>query len=124
MGSYREVELAASAARTTSGNGSAFGGFANSSKIAAQLVITAASGTNETLDVVIQHSIDGGTTWHDLISFAQQTAAATVFADYAEVEGATAQVYGDKLRAKWTIGGTDTPSFTFSVKISAEGDDY
>lgn len=123
MGSYREIELAASAARTASGNGSAFGGFAQSSKLAAQLAITAASGTNPTLDVVIQHSIDGGTTWHDLITFAQQTGTATLFADYAEVEASTAQVYGDKLRAKWTVGGT-TPSFTFSVKVSAEGDDY
>ena len=124
MGSYREVELAASAARTTSGNGSAFGGFSQASRLAAQLSIASRSGTNPTLDVVIQHSIDGGTTWFDLITFTQATAAGNELKLYSEVDASSAQVIGDELRAKWTIGGTSTPTFTFSVKVAVEGDDY
>lgn len=124
MGSYREVELAASAARTANGNGSTFGGFSAGDRIAAQLSVSARSGTNPTLDVVIQHSIDGGTTWFDLITFTQATATGNELKLYAEVDASSAQVIGDELRAKWTIGGTNTPSFTFSVKVAVEGDDY
>jgi hypothetical protein len=120
MSVYREVVLAASEARTASGNGDGFVGFSATDRLAAQLVVAARSGTNPTLDVTIQHSIDGGTTWHDLTSFSQATAAGTSFIDFSEVMGSTAQVYGDRLRAKWTLGGTN-PSFTFSVAISAEG---
>lgn len=120
---YREVTLAASAARTATGNGDAFTGFAPADILAAQLVVSARSGTNPTLDVVIQTSLDGGTTWFDLITFTQATAATSerkTLADEFE-GGADAKAIGDRLRAKWTLGGTN-PSFTFSVKVSAESD--
>lgn len=121
MAIYREVVLAASEARTATGTGDGFAGFASTDRLAAQLVVSARSGTNPTLDVTIQHSIDGGTTWHDLTSFSQVTATGTSFLDFSEVLASTAQVYGDRLRAKWTLGGTN-PSFTFAVAISAEGE--
>jgi len=119
---YREIELAASAARTTSGTGDAFPGFGEADKLAAQLSVASRSGTNPTLDVVIQHSIDGGTTWFDLITFTQATAAGNELKAYADVQASSAQVIGDRLRAKWTIGGTGTPTFTFSVKVLSEED--
>lgn len=114
--------LAASAARTTTGAGSAVCGFARYEKFAAELVVSAASGTTPTLDVLLEHSIDGGTTWFTMATFTQKTAAGNELKTEAEVEAATAETYGDCLRVSWTIGGT-TPSFTFYVKISAqEGD--
>lgn len=119
---YREIELAASAARTASGNGDAFPGFGDADKLAAQLVVSSRSGTNPTLDVVIQHSIDGGSTWFDLISFTQATAAGNELKAYSDVQASSAQLIGDRLRAKWTIGGTNTPTFTFSVKAISEED--
>lgn len=111
--------LLTSAARTTTGTSTAVGGFAPFSKLGAQIVVTAASGTTPTLDAKIQHSIDGGTTWFDLITFTQKTAAATEFKAYAEVLGTTGQIWGDMLRVSYTIGGT-TPSFTFSVDVFAQ----
>lgn len=118
---YREIELAASAARTASGTGDAFPGFGEADKLAAQLVVSARSGTNPTCDVVVQHSIDGGSTWFDLISFTQATAATSELKAYSDVQASSAQVIGDRLRAKWTLGGTN-PSFTFSVKVISEED--
>lgn len=114
--------LLASGARTATGTGSAVCGFGRYEKFAFQLDVTAASGTTPTLDVKVQHSIDGGTNWFDLVSFTQKTAAGEELKAEAEVEGATAEAYGDCFRVSYTIGGT-TPSFTFSVKAYAqEGD--
>lgn len=114
--------LAASAARTATGTGSAVCGFGRFEKFAAELVVSAASGTTPTLDVTIQHSIDGGTTWFTLMTFTQKTSTGSELKSEAEVEAATAEVYGDCIRAIWTIGGT-TPSFTFYVKITAQDGD-
>lgn len=121
-GSGLSKTLVASAARTATGTGTQVCGFGRYEKFTMQLAVTAASGTTPTLDVTVQHSIDGGTTWFTLATFTQKTAAGSELKTESEVEAATAEVYGDCIRAIWTIGGT-TPSFTFSVKISAqEGD--
>lgn len=112
------VELAASAARTATGTGEMFCGFSGKEKFAFLVDCTAASGTTPTLDVDIQHSIDGGTNWFDLVSFTQLTAAGDEMKVEAEVDAATAEIVGDCLRAIWTIAGT-TPSFTFKVVVEA-----
>lgn len=99
----------ASAARTTTGTGTAF----NTDDIVtlvATLVISAASGTTPTLDLTLQTSADGGTSWQTVAAFAQQT-------------GTTAGVWkvfgpmGSTCRWSWVIGGT-TPSFTFAVSTT------
>jgi hypothetical protein len=118
-GGGRSVPLVASAARTATGTGTAACGFGPFDKFAAQLVVTAASGTTPTLDVTWQHSIDGGTTWYTVAAFTQRTATGQELKAEAEVEAATAEVYGDCFRAIWTIGGT-TPSFTFAVDVYAQ----
>lgn len=115
----RTETLLASAARTATGTGSAVCGFSRYEKFAAELVVSAASGTTPTLDVTLQHSIDGGTNWYTLATFTQKTATGSELKTESEVEAATAEVYGDCLRAIWTIGGT-TPSFTFYVKVTAQ----
>lgn len=68
------------------------------------------TGTSPTLNVTIEDSIDGGTTWHTLTTFTQATAVTR------EVKR-VAQPVGRKLRASWTTGGT-TPSFGgVSIKV-------
>ena len=78
------------------------------SEVLAQLNVTVVSGTNPTLDVLVQESLDG-TNWYTLIAFTQATATG--------LELKKAANPGRYIRAKWTIGGTDTPTFTFSVEF-------
>lgn len=103
----RETPVA-SGARTASGNTGALNGYGPGSTIRAQLNVTAASGTTPTLDVVIEDSVDGGTTWNVVGTFAQNTGAPGT-----QVINVTAP-FSDTLRVRWTVGGT-TPSFTFQV---------
>jgi hypothetical protein len=102
--------VVASAARTTTGNSGAIS--AGSRQIALGLSVTAQSGTTPTLDVSIEWSQDGGTTWF----VAQPTADAftqvtTTLINAVRVFVVKAPVY----RIVWTIAGT-TPSYTFSVR--------
>lgn len=116
---FRQVPLHVSAARTATGVGPTVCGLANFNKFAVQLVVTAASGTSPTLDLTWQHSIDGGTTWYTVVAFTQATTTTTALKVESEVEAATAEVWGDCMRASYVIGGT-TPSFTFRVDLFAE----
>lgn len=90
----------------------AFPGYSAVDTLLAQLEVTAASGTAPTLDVVIQHSMDGGTNWYDLQAFTQATGRGN------ELKTITAK-FGDQLRVRSTLGGT-TPLFTYSVKVFAK----
>ena len=98
------LTLAASAARTATGNGATVHvGEADTARLT--LDVTAAAGTTPSLTVAVQHSHDGST-WATHSSFAAKTTA-----------GTERKVFGglDRyVRATWTITGT-TPSFTFSV---------
>lgn len=99
----------ASAARTASGNGSAFETVRTNS-IEGYLTVTAASGTTPTLDVRLETSLDAGTSWQTVAAFAQATAATTKNKVFGPL--------GDSCRWAWTVAGT-TPSFTFSVAAEA-----
>lgn len=102
----------ASAARTTTGTGSAFS-TAGVDNIIGVLTVTAASGTTPTLDVTLETTADG-TNYYTVGSFVQKTGTAT----------ADSKVFGDlgsSSRWKWTIAGT-TPSFTFAITASADRD--
>lgn len=131
--SANPVSLVASAAKVATGNSGAltnFPGIANSYSFI--LDCTAASGTTPTLDLAIQHSVDGGTTWYVWQRFTQMTSTGTrnlvaqpgmAFGE-AAVEGSIGSTTGvvkqnaplvsGKVRVLWTIGGTN-PSFTFAV---------
>jgi hypothetical protein len=103
----------ASAARTTTGAGTAFS-TAGLDHLTGTLTVTVVSGTNPTLDVKLETSADG-TNYYSAGTFVQKTAAAT----------ADAKVFGDLgslSRWAWTIGGTDTPTFTFSISATADRD--
>lgn len=103
--------LAASAARTTSGNSTAGGGWAPATLLRVQLDVTAASGTTPTLDVVIEDSLDGST-FNTIGTFTQKVATGREVINIVTP-------FADTLRARWTVGGT-TPSFTFSVVMHYE----
>lgn len=102
----------ASAARTATGTGTAFD-TEGADNISGTLTVTAASGTNPTLDVTLETTADG-TNYYTVGSFTQKTGTAT--AD-AKVFGPV----GSLSRWKWTIGGT-TPSFTFSISATEDRD--
>lgn len=97
------------------------------------LNVSAASGTSPTMDIVLQTSVDGGTTYIDLpLRYAQKTttgAAVLVFKcglgnNEVALENAAADTGGTLakncvfdwryMKIKATIGGTN-PSFTFAI---------
>ena len=71
------------------------------------VVVTAASGTTPTMDVVIQESDDGGTNWQDIYHFPRITAAGAY-------RSSLLLLTGNRIRYIRTIGGA-TPSFTMSL---------
>lgn len=99
-----------SAARTASG---ASGPIANAGVAADVLLMvhcTAASGTNPTLDVSLEESADNSS-W---------TAIANSGATQLTAAGnrvASARVTKRYVRVAHAIGGTDTPTFTFSATV-------
>lgn len=109
----RSAQQVASAARTATANGTAFS-TADVDEITATLAVTAASGTDETLDVILQTTADG-TNYYTAGSFTQATGTTT--------EAKVFTGLGSLSRWRWTIGGTDTPSFTFSITATMERDD-
>lgn len=98
-----DLPLAASAARTATGNGSAFEP-GDKAIARLRLNVTAAAGTSPTLNVTIQTSHDG-TTWRSAGTFTQATAVSEQRAAFS---------IDRFVRATWTIAGT-SPSFTFSI---------
>jgi len=84
-------------------------GITSSSGAVAIIHVTAVSGTDPTLDAVVQmDTLNAFTSPTPLITFAQATAVTS-----QRVEVATsAEQY---IRLSYTIGGTDTPTFTIAV---------
>lgn len=107
----RETPLP-SAARTTNGVSGNLAGYGATKTLRAQLNVAAATGTSPTLNVLIEDSLDGGTTWNTIGTFAQKTSTGR------EVINIT-NPFSPLLRISWTIGGT-TPSFTFAVDWYAD----
>lgn len=98
--------MVASAPRTTSSTSTVAFGWGRVTRIRAQLNVTAASGTDPTLDVTLEDSLDG-TNWNTIGTFAQATGATREVKDISTP-------FAGMVRAKWVVAGT-TPSFTFSV---------
>lgn len=100
------LALAASAARTTSGEGTAIDGERAGRSANFQLVVTAASGTSPTLLVTLEQSDDGLEGWETWKAFPETTGVTKL-----RITKSPTKRY---VRARWEIGG-DTPSFTFSI---------
>lgn len=106
------LELKASAAVTSTGQGSAIDlktMAPHARTLVANAVVTAVSGTSPTCALVIQHSSDNST-WEDLAVFDDSsiTAVGEFFCPFE-----TKRRY---VRIKHTLGGT-SPSFTYSAYI-------
>ncbi len=101
--------LVTSAARTTTGQGSAVSTNVDQAQVA-KLDVTAASGTTPNLTVVIEESANGSTGWATHSSFAAKTGTGSQVIELRK----RSQPF---MRASWTITGT-TPSFTFSVQVA------
>ena len=108
---YVEEVSVASAARTTSSDSGVLPGFGGASTLRVQLNVSAVSGTTQTLDVVIEDTLDG-VNWNTVGTFTQATAATR------QVVNVTVP-FADRVRFRWTIGGT-TPSFTFAVITASQ----
>jgi hypothetical protein len=102
----------ASAAKTATTTLTAFS-TVDVENINATLVITAASGTNPTLDLTLETTADG-TNYYTVGTFAQQT---TTQAGLARIFGPL----GATSRWKFTVGGT-TPSFTCAITTTFDRD--
>jgi hypothetical protein len=129
-------KLLASGTALTTGNTAAFTlPFADAYRLI--LVVGTVSGTNPTLDCVLQDSPDGGTTWVNLpLRFTQVTVTGTaatnpyiifkpVSISDAASAGVTAATGGASatntpinvqyVRLAYTVGGTVTPTFPFKL---------
>ncbi len=114
-GAYAENTLAASAARTVSGDSGIWDGFGQAESLIIQLEATVRSGTTPTLDVVIEHSLDG-VAWYTLATFAQLVAATVLPSRTLQTISVP---FADRVRARWTIAGT-TPSWSFSILVASQ----
>jgi hypothetical protein len=100
-----------SAARTTTGTGTAVQGWSRGGPDQqSRLTITAASGTSPSLTVIVEDSPDNST-WTTRDTYPAQTTTATV------TRALPANMAAFQ-RVRWTISGT-SPSFTFSVQFAA-----
>lgn len=113
---YIRETVVASARRSTSGDsGMLSGDYGPYAEIVAMLLVTAHVGATGTLDVKIQHSVDAGTTWDDLVSFAQVTTTdGPVYVNASRWDFTGPRFFGNKLKVVWTLGGVN-PDYTFNV---------
>jgi hypothetical protein len=138
------LDLLASSARTASGtftpDANLSTALARSGRAAFQLTVSAAAtDVGDTLDVYLQSSLDGGTTWDDFVHFTQvlgnggtkkfiaawsatitPTTALGAPADAALAAGVKQGPIGPQIRVKWVIVDADVDgSFTFGIKAQA-----
>lgn len=134
------ITLLASAAQTASANGAAVD-VSGLRELTVYVNLTAGSGTLTAFSVYLESSDDGGTTWYELLAdtvFKNALVSAPTAADPTAirtdkrniVDGAvetaiitvnshwtaTYSKFGNKIRARWIITPTSSPSETFSVK--------
>jgi len=126
--SKTRFDILASAAQTATGQG---GGISVSGIKALAIGIDVTSVSGSLTSVYMQGSSDGGTSWYDLLcstfviltsgagggttgSFSRNLDTNMTTGQIAKI-WATYQVFGDDVRAAWTISGSG-PSVTFSVK--------
>jgi hypothetical protein len=94
----------------------AYGEFARALKALFALNISAVSGSSPTLDVVVQGYDEVSDVWYDMVTFGQQNAISS-----SPVTPIAADIYFRMYRAKFTVAGSSTPSFTFTLSVRAHG---
>lgn len=101
--------------KTSTANGTArqFGTLDSTERMYAAQHVIAASGTSPTLDTVIaSDNAEGFSSGTTRLTFAQKTA---VGSEWLSLDGPVAT--DDWWRAQWTIGGTDTPTFSVVIVV-------
>lgn len=111
-GGYQEDVLVASAARTTNSDTGLLDGYGQASTLRVALNVTAFSGTTPSLAVVVEDTLDG-TVFFPLATFVAKTGTGT------EVINVTSP-FANRIRVRWTITGTATPTFTFAVTCASQ----
>lgn len=106
---YAEETPVASAARTATGQSPTLSGYGAADRLLLQINVTAVSGTTPTLTLTLEDTLDNVNWRPAVVSSASITATGTYW-----VPLQAGVNFADRIRFKWTIGGT-TPSFTFSV---------
>lgn len=100
-----------SATVTTTSAGATMSMPGSSNEWVAQINVGTVSGTNPTLDAIIQHSLDG-TTWSTLVAFTQITSSSASEIKFAAAATDYLKPLLPLVRASFTVGGTDSPTFT------------
>ncbi len=97
--------LVASAARTASGDTGTLHNWGGPSQARVQLDVTAFTvAAGNTLDVVVEDTLDG-TNWNVVGTFTQRTGIGRQVI-------ALSTPFSDRLRVRWTVGGTPAPTFS------------
>lgn len=99
------VDVASAALTTTTTTATITPTFGISYQV--NIVVGAVTGTNPTLDVSIEESDDGGTSWYKVFDFQRITASGTY-------RSPAIPLIGNRVRYVQTVGGT-TPSFTRAI---------
>jgi len=89
-----------------------FGDFSRLARALFMLDVTAVSGTSATLDVTIEGFDATANKWRTIVTIPQVVQASVPVTPAAV---AADPLYYEIVRAKWVIGGTSSPSFTFSL---------
>ncbi len=127
--SSRRIEMSALSVKTATGQGGEQA-VANVNELLLFVDVTNITGTSPVLDVYVQSTMDGGTTWFDVapvltIDTSTNRTGGAVDADNRNVvtnltagtlrAAARYKEFGDLIRAAWVIGGTEVQA-TFVVK--------
>lgn len=106
------IELNGLKSSSSNSTGRQLGAVSAAQKVYASLHVTAVAGTNPTLDAIVQ-SDDGAGFGSPIarLTFSQKTG---ISSQHMSLVGA---ITDDYWRVNYTIGGTDSPSFTFVVVI-------
>ena len=99
------ADIASAALTTTTTTSAVTPAFGNAYEV--NIPVTAVSGTNPTMDVVVQESDDAGTNWYDVYHFPRITATGMYRSPVLNLKG-------NRVRYVQTVGGT-SPSFTRSL---------
>lgn len=97
---------------TATGNSRPYGEFSRMKDAVFLLDVTAASGGDHTLNVTIEAFDEAADIWRTVLSFAEITATGTPDPEPLEI-------YFKRYRAVWTVAGTGSPEFTFTLAAIA-----
>jgi len=109
--SYPVLDFHPSAARTASGY--ATGNASDVARFATcdiAVVVSAVTGTNPTLDITVEQTLDGSN-YFVTDTFSQFVGTGSALKQSVRVSGST-------MRLHYVIGGTATPTFTFDARAS------